>query len=424
MVLFINIDFMPSRDVCLTLVLGFMLLAAYCIGFLLEKIGLPRITGYIFTGLFLGPYFLNLYSSNTVTKLGFLNNLALAFIAFCAGGELRMTNIRRIFKSIVYMISGVTIVVFVGITLIVFSLSNFIPFMSSMSFPVKLAIASIFGVIAAARSPSSAIAIINETKAQGPYTDLVLSVSIAMDVVIIIAFAAVISLCRVFIKAGGSINPKFFLFLLFEIAIAFILGFLLGKFIVFLLDKLKVEFSIVIIAVGFLVIKFSHYLSDYLNEIQDISLKLEPLLICMAAGFSIQNFSDHGERFLWRMNRISLPIYIAFFVITGASININILKNAWFLGIIIVIARAIFLYIGSFLSGKLTIKEPKIYKNVWMGFITQAGVSLGLLAEVVRQFPEIGKPIQTILIASITLNQLIGPVAFKWGLKKVGETRT
>lgn len=404
-----------------TLILGFLLLAAYCIGALLERIGLPRITGYIFAGLLLGPYFLKFYSRDAVTDLSFLNSLALAFIAFCAGGELKLANLRRNLKSIFFLISGVTVVVFIGVTLIVFLLSGMIPFMKEYDTVMRLAVAAIFGVIAVARSPSSAIAVICETKAKGDYTDIVLSVSIAMDVIIIIFFAVVMSACEILISSGSSISFIFLLDLLFEITIAFVLGFLLGKAIIFLIEKIKIEFPVVITAVGFLIIKFSHLLGDYLQQHLEIHINLEPLLICMAAGFTVQNFSKHGFTFLQRMDNVSYPIYIAFFAITGAAIDVDVLRSAWFLGLVIVVSRISMIFAGSYLSGRLSGDQPVIYKNTWLGFITQAGVSLGLLAEVVRRFPEVGVPVQTILITAITLNQVIGPIAFKYALFKVGD---
>ncbi len=405
-----------------TLVLGFMLLSAYCIGFILERLGLPRITGYILAGLLMGPYVLKFFSTDDIHNLDFLNSLALAFIAFSAGGELRLKNIKEKFRSILFLIIGVTGFVFLGVTLAVFLLSDLIPFMNGMPSIIKLAISAIFGVIAVARSPSSAIAIISETKSKGYYTDLVLSVTIAMDVVIIIFFALIISVSNILISPDSTFSVLFLLELVFEIAIAFVLGFLLGKLIIFLIEKVKIEFPVVIIAMGFLVIKFSHLLSMQLHEVHDISINLEPLLICIAAGFTVMNVSKHGSTFLHRMDEISTPIYIGFFVITGASININELKDGWIIGIVIVVIRIIMIFAGSFLSGYFAGDKPKIYMNTWYGFMTQAGVSLGLLSEVGRRFPEYGVSIQTILIASITINQIIGPIGFKYALNKVGET--
>lgn len=405
------------------LVLGFMLLASYSVGYFLEKIGLPRITGYIFGGLFLGPYFLKFYHQESVEALLFLNSLALAFIAFCAGGELKLKNIKKRIKSLSFMLSGITFVVLVGVTIAVLAMSPFIPFMRDYPISANIAIAAIFGVICTARSPSSAIAIITETKAKGPCTDTVLSITIAMDVVVIMLFAVIISLCQVMIVPTSSVDILFLLSLLFEIVIAFVLGFFLGKGIIFLISNVGVELPVIIAAMGFIVIKFCHLLGDYLHEMHDISLHLEPLLICMAAGFTVQNFSRHGSRFLHSMERVSLPIYVAFFAITGASMNMEVLKTGWLLGLVIVASRTLMIFIGTYVSGRLANDEPKLYKNAWLGFLTQAGVSLGLVAEVVRRFPEIGLHVQSILVAAITLNQIVGPAAFKFMLNKVGEIK-
>ncbi|MCP5050271.1 MAG: cation:proton antiporter [bacterium] len=418
-------QFHLEENVSPTLVLGFMLLAAYCIGVLLERVGLPRITGYIFAGLFLGPYIFKFYSKEAVTDLEFLNSVALAFIAFSAGGELKISHLRDKLRSILFQVVGGTAVAFVGVTLVIFAISGFIPFMNGFTPVVKLAISSIFGVIAVARSPSSTIAVINETKAEGAYTDTVLSVTIATDVVIIMFFAVVVSAAELLISGGSSISLTFFLELLAEIAVAFVLGFLLGKVIIFLIEKLKMEFPVVITAMGFLVIKFSHLFGEYLHEVHEIQVNIEPLLICMAAGFAVQNFSKHGDVFLERMESVSLPIYIGFFAITGAKINVDVLKSAWVLGLVMVVARTVMIWLGSTISSRLSGDPPTIYKYTWLGFLTQAGVSLGLLAEVVRRFPNdnIGISIQTILVAAITLNQIIGPIALKYSLFKVGDAK-
>jgi len=413
-----------QQEVSSTLVLGFLLLTTYCFAFFLEKVGLPRITGFIFGGLILGPHIMGFFDTKAIENLNFLNTLALAFIAFSAGGELKLNNFRSRLKIILFLLTGVTTVVFVGVTTAVYLLSSWIPFMVGYNPMVRIAISAIFGVIAVARSPSSAIAIISETKAKGNFTDTVLSVTIVMDVLIIILFGIVVSFCQVVISAESTLNLTFFAGLIFEISISFVMGFFLGRAAVFLIEKVKVSFPVVLTAIGFIVIKFSHLLGNYLHDSLNIDLNLEPLLICMAAGFTVQNFSRHGPTFLLRMDRVSFPIYIAFFALTGASINLDILRSGWVLGVVIVLVRTVMLFLGSYFSGRLAGDRTLNYQNSWLGFITQAGVSLGLLTEVVRRFPEIGTPIQTILIAAITLNQLIGPIAFKYALNKVGDSNS
>ena len=411
-----------SDTISPTLVIGFMLLSSFVVGFFFEKTGFPRITGYIISGLVFGPFVLKFYSSGSVKELLFLNNLALAFIAFNAGSELRLKDIMHDIKPIIYLTLGVTIVVFTGVTATVLFISDMIPFMRPYPLPVKIAIASIFGIISVARSPSSAIAIINETKAKGSYTNTILSITVIMDVLIIILFALVISVNSLVMNPGKSFEFSFVLFLIIEITIAFVSGFILGKFIIFLINKVKVEFSVVIIALGFFVIKFTHFAGSFISNNYEMNINIEPLLICMAAGFTVQNFSSYGDIFLKRMDKISIPVYVAFFTITGASINLDILRTGWMLGLVIFIARTSMIYLGSLLSTKAASSEKKIRDNGWLGFITQAGISLGLLSEVLRRFPETGVHIQAILIATITLNQIIGPIGFKYGLYRAGET--
>jgi len=403
------------------MVLGFLLIAAYCIGYLGEKLSLPRITGYIVAGLVLGPHVLGFIDQQAIADLDFLNSLALAFIAFCAGGELHLESIRNRLKTIGFMLVGITSVIMGGVTLVVLAAAPLIPFMKDQPFSVRLAMAAIIGVISTARSPSSAIAVISEMRARGPFTDTVLSVTVAMDVVVILLFGVVISVCHSLVDPAGTVSAGLMLHLLLEIILTLLLGVLLGRGIIILIRNLGAELPIIIAATGFLVIKSCHLVSDYLSSAHEISLHLEPLLICMAAGFTVQNFSGRGESFLASMDRLSLPIYVGFFAITGAMIDLDLLRAGWLLGLLIFTSRGVMVFLGSLSSGRLSGDRPVIYRNAWLGFITQAGVSLGLVAEVVRRFPEIGLYLQSILIAAITVNQVIGPILFKYSLRRTGE---
>ncbi len=419
----VNVNF-PGKTTVVTptLALGFLLLSAYCTGNILQKLKLPKISGYILAGLAFGPYFLALLPKETASNLSFINSLALAFIAFCAGGELKISHLKYQVKSIIYLVICQTVIVFIGVSIAVYLLLAYFPIITGIDSAKRLVISLVFGIISVARSPSSTIAIITETRACGPYTNTVLSVTIVKDVAVIILFGIVLSASKALITASASIEYSFFFVLLSEIIVAIILGIALGYAFIYLIEVVKVEFPIVIIGSGFLVIKFSHLFTSYLLETFNIAINFEPLLICMTAGFVVQNFSKFGDKFLNKMDKVSIPIYVAFFALTGIAIDIEVLKTAWSFGLILVAIRLFMLYTASFISGVIAGDEPLIYKNYWLGFITQAGVSLGLLTEVVRRFPSIGLPIQSLLIAAITINQLIGPIAFKWALTKVGET--
>lgn len=404
-----------------TLVLGFLVLAAYGVGFFLEKTGLPRITGYIVAGLLLGPYFGNFCTGRAISDLDFLNSLALAVIGFCAGAELKIDHLRANIRTITYILAGTTLTVIAGVTLAVFAVAPFIPFVAHYSPVVRLAIAALFGVICASMSPAAAIAIISETKADGPFTEAVMAVTVVVDVVVIVLFAVTLSVCQLLINPQSPFDMGFVANLFGSIAIALTLGFGLGKGVVFLIRKVHLEFPVVIATTGFLVIKFCHLLGEYLHHIYHITLDLEPLLICMAAGFTVENFSRHGDDFIAGMDRVALPVYVAFFAITGAKIQVDLLREGWVLGLLLFGVRAVTIYLGSRVGGRRAGQD--LSRKSWMGFMPQAGVSLGLLSEVARRVPGIGVSMQTILIATITLNQIIGPVAFKYALEQVGEAR-
>jgi Kef-type K+ transport system membrane component KefB len=403
------------------MVLGFMLIAAYCLGYIGELLSLPRITGYIIAGLVLGPHLLGFIDQQAISDLDFLNSLALAFIAFCAGGELHLPAIRKRIRSITMILAGNTVVILLGVTGLVFAASPLVPFMREQPMAVRLAMAVIIAVISTARSPSSVIAVISEVRARGPLTDTVLSVTIATDVVVILLFGMAVSLSHTLLDPGGAMGLGLVLTLLLEIVITMLLGFILGRGMIVLIKNLGEELPIIIAAAGFLVIKSCHLFSDYLSSAHEISLHLEPLLICMAAGFTVQNFSSRGESFLESMDRVSLPIYVGFFAITGAMIDLEMLSAGWLLGLLVFGSRALMLWLGSLAGSAVAKDPPEIRNRVWLGFVTQAGVSLGLVAEVVRRFPEMGLYLQSILIAAITVNQVVGPVLFKYVLRRSGE---
>jgi hypothetical protein len=283
--------------------------------------------------------------------------------------------------------------------------------------------AAIIGVISIARSPSSVIAVISETRARGRLADTVLSVTIATDVVVILLFGMVVSFSHTLLEPAAQVGAGLFINLMLEIMLTLLLGYLLGRGIIILIRNLGDELPIIIAATGFLVIKSCHLFSDYLASVHEISLHLEPLLVCMAAGFTVQNFSGRGESFLENMDRVSLPIYVGFFAVTGAMIDLDMLRAGWLLGLLVFVMRGLMVWFGSLAGSSAAVDPPAIRRYVWLGFITQAGVSLGLVAEVVRRFPEIGLYLQSILIAAITVNQVIGPVLFKYSLRKTGEAK-
>ncbi|MFH2006355.1 MAG: cation:proton antiporter [bacterium] len=405
-----------------TLAFGFMLLAAYLSGDALAHLKMPKITGYILAGIIFGPYVLNFVSRDTVTDLKLIDDLALTFIALAAGGELRLKDLKARQKSIILTVLFLSGIVFLGVSTFVFFARPLMPFLEGKSLVNVIAVAAIVGTFAVARSPSSAIAIISETKARGPFTEMVLGVTVLMDVGVIAFFAIVVSLCQAAVS-GAGMDFRLIFTMILEIAISIAAGVLLGVLMGQYIKRVKAELMVFILGVAFLTTFGSKQLAIYLHDSHGIAFHLHSMLICITAGFLVQNFSPNGELFMEKVDHSSLPIYVIFFALVGADLNISALEATWLIALLIVGARISLIWTGAYLGGRLS-GDPRVMCH-WSGpsFITQAGVSLGLAGIVKARFPDWGTAVSTMIVAVITLNQVIGPVTFKLALNAVGETR-
>jgi len=410
-------------DALPTLSFGFLLLGAYLIGDLLSRFKLPKLTGYILAGILFGPHVLELISADTVRDLKLIDDLALTFIALAAGGELRLAELRQRRRSIVLTVLCLTLIVFLGVGAFALAARPLLPFLEGKPAAHYLVVAALLGTFAVARSPASAIAIISECKARGPFTEMVLGVTVVMDVLVVIVFAAVVSVGQAAIAQAGPMELRFIGVVLLEVAGSILAGIALGCVISLYIRSVEAELAVFILALAFLVTLFSSQFALLIDHFYSIPLHLEPMLICLTAGFWVQNFSRGGAPLMEKIDRSSLPIYVIFFSLTGAALNIGALRQTWLIALLLVAARSGLVWLGAFLGASLSGDPPRFRQMSGLSFITQAGVSLGLAGIVMRRFPEWGVPLATVIVAVIALNQIIGPVTFKLALSAVGEAR-
>ena len=392
------------------------------IGHGISKIGLPLISGFLLTGIITGPYGLNIITREATLNLRFVDEISLGFIAVAAGGELYLKELKNRLKSIAWITIGLVVCTFCLTGLTVFLLSNHIPFMKTMSPTDRIAVSILAGAILVARSPSSAIAIVNELRAKGPFTQTVLGVTIIMDVVVIVLFATNASIADGLLLGLGS-NFGFVFLLISEIAASFFIGYLVSKTIVIILS-LSVHRSFktgLILLSGYLVFIFSSQTHRITHTALSVDIHLEPLLICMAAGFLVSNTSNFRKEFLKILYDIGPPIYTVFFTLTGASLSLNILVQTWPVVVILFFTRGFAIFIGSVAGGAMAKNPLKNNYTSWMAYITQAGVGLGLAKEVAVNFPGWGEAFATIIMSIIFLNQIVGPPMFKYALKVMKE---
>jgi len=410
----------------LLFIIGFAIiaLAAERIGTLFTRAKLPLITGFLFTGIIAGPFILNLLSEETVTNLRFVDEISLAFIAFAAGSELYLREIRDRLKSIAWITAGLVIFTFSLASLDIILLADYIPFMQGLTFQGQIAVAILAGAILVARSPSAAIAIINELRAKGRFTQTVLGVTVIMDVVVIILFAINSSAADALLT-GLSFNVGFIALLVADLLMALALGYLFSKLLQLILSRRlnKIIKTGLILLTGYAVFILSEQIRHITHDTLAFEVLIEPLLVCMIASFLLTNYTNHRLEFLKIIHDTGPPIYVAFFTLTGASLELDVLAKTWPIALILFAVRLVGIFMGSMVGGVIA-KEPMSHNRIrWLAFITQAGVALGLAKEVAVEFPTFGDAFATTIISLVVLNEMIGPIMLKWTINKVGEAR-
>ncbi len=406
-------------------IIGFLIvaIAANQIAKIFQKIKFPLITGFIITGIIAGSSFLNFITPSAVKNLNFLNEIALSIIAFSAGAELYLDDLRSRLQSIKWMTIGQLVITFVLSSVVIYFIADKIPFMADMNTASKIAVSILFGTIFVARSPSSAIAVINEMRANGPFTKTVMGVTVVKDVLVIILFAISFSIAKALVN-GEEMGISFLFILTLELIVSFALGYLVGKIleIPFLLKTNSKIKGVVIILIGYSVYLFSHFIKINSTNWSSHEIILEPLLIAIIGGFVLTNYSKHRIEFKEVLEEISPTIYIIFFTLVGASLSFQTLISVFGVAIALFFLRLFTMFLGG-VFGVTVVKDPKKYTFIaWMPFLTQAGVALGLATIISEEFPIWGHEFETIIIAIIVINQLVGPPLFKWTLNYVKES--
>lgn len=402
--------------------LGFVLIAAYVTGQTVNAVRLPKLTGYILAGVLAGPFVIGFLTVDAVDSLRLIDELALSIIALAAGAELNLKSIRKRGRAITIHIALITAMVMAFVFAFIYICAGWFDPVSGFTRSRLFVFALLVSVVAVARSPSSTIALIKEYRAAGPFTETVLSVTVVTDILVIVLFTVVLALAEPLLAPGGGLKTASLLLLVAEICISLFMGVVLGRGITLYIEKAGHDLLLLIVFIAFMVARASVWFNGMMDAHAGLSLHVEPLLICMSAGFFVRNSSASWSIFTAGLDRISLPVYVLFFSLAGASLNFHFLVVVWPFALCIVIVRGLGLAAGSRLAAGINREPPSHGKNAWMTYITQAGVAIGLGRLAMREFPEIGVLLNTVILAVIAVNQIVGPVLFSLALGNVGES--
>jgi len=390
--------------------IGFLLLAGTLSSELLETIGLPHLSGYLLAGIVGGPHVLHLVDHETVEALSPVNTLALSLIALGGGAELRVATLRAVGRSVAYGLLLQSATGLVALSLVFALLSRFVPFAKGLPWASLFAVALLWGTLAVSRSPSACLGVLAQTRAKGPLASYSLAFIMASDVVVVVIMACVIVAVRPLIM-GGGISVADLRVLGHEIVGSVAVGTSLGLALAAYLRLVGKNLLLVLVALGFGLTEFMRY------------VHIDPLLSFLTAGFVVQNLTLQGDKLLHAVEQASSLVFIVFFAIAGAHLDLPLLGQLWPIALALCSARAAVTVSTARWGSRLAGDTPVILRWGWSSLISQAGLTLGLSVVIVRTFPEFGEGFRSLVIATVALNEMIGPVLFKYALDRTGESQ-
>lgn len=379
--------------------IAIMLIAALLAGKVVKKMKLPNVTGYLVIGLVIGPHCLNILSQDLIDSMGIITELALGCIAFSIGAEFKLSFLKKIGKApiVIGILEGVGAVIVVDTALLL------------AGFDVTFALA--MGAIASATAAASTLMIVKQYKAKGPVTNTLLPVVALDDAVALMAFGISMAVARMISSRGDAPIGQLLIDPLIEIAGGIAFGIILGLIMVAAVkfytgrgNRLAVTIMMICLCVG---------VSDLAG--------FSSLLACMMLSTVFVNLSRYRTKIYEPLDRITPPVYMMFFIISGASLDVTIIVSVGLAGLIYVIGRVVGKVLGAYVGAKVSKAPPVVCK--WLGFtlVPQEGVAIGLATSAAGSLPEYGARIQTIVLCGVVIYELFGPVITKATLKKAGE---
>jgi Kef-type K+ transport system membrane component KefB len=393
------------------LALGCLIIGGVLGGEWAVRLRLPRITGYLLLGILAGPHAVGLETARDAELLRLFEDLALGLIALTAGGEFRIAIIRRRLRALVLITTAHTVGILLLVAGALWLLLEIVPFLGQVSHAEMMAGVSLLGVIAVAVSPATTIAVITDLRARGEMVETVLGVTIIKDLVIILLFTTVSALALSWVD-GGAPHLGTVRHVAVEIGGSLIIGGILGIMLGLYLVKVGrlAPLTVLLLALA----------SAELGR----GAWIEHLLVCMAAGFVVRNlFPDAAGHFLDALEQSSTPVYVIFFALVGAGLDLGIFAAVWLPALVYVAMRAIAIRVTTRLPAMAAGAGSAMARFGWMGFIAQAGLSLGLAARIQRELPGIGTTVATLVVAAVVINQLLGPVLWQRAIVAAGEDK-
>lgn len=369
-------------------------------GRIAKKFGLPSVSGYIVAGLLLGPSFIDLVSHEGLNSLGFITDIALAAIAFSIGNEFLLSDMKKVGNKIFLL----TIAEVIGVLVIVFMTMYFL---FNQSFEFSIVIAS----MSAATAPAGIVMVIRELRADGPLVKTILPVVALDDALGIMVFSVALSIAKMTSGLADFTLIQIVSDPLIEIFGSLLLGFLLGLGLTYLANKAKGRDELLKISLAFILATVGA--ANFFN--------MSPLLTAMMMGGTLVNLMHNSKRVFDNINSFTPPINLLFFTLAGMSLDLKILASVGMLGVGYILARAIGKILGAGVGAKALGESETIQKYLGLSLLTQGGISIGLSVIVRNELPQFSQSIVTVILFSVLVFEILGPILAKIAITKAGE---
>lgn len=367
----------------------------------IKLVHLPDVTAYLIAGLVIGPFVLKIFTPEMNAQMSIISDVALGFIAYSIGGEFKLSYIKEIGAKpiIVTVFQGCAAAACVFLALL------------AMGQPLPLCLA--LGAIATATAPAATLMVIRQYKAKGPVTQMLLPVVAMDDALGLMMYSIMIAIAKT-IDSGAALSAMTLVVKpLIQIVGSLAMGVALGLLLTFVVrffhsrgNKLALTLMVVFAAVG-------------ISTLLDLS----SLLVCMMIGATMVNLCNQSDALLEQCDRFTPPLFLLFFVLSGANLDISVLPTVGLVGVVYVLARALGKILGATVGSKIEHCDKNIVKYLGITLLPQAGVAIGMARLAMTALPTYGATINAVVLAGTLVYELTGPVLTKIALTKAGEIK-
>lgn len=389
------------------LALGIAMAAGLLFTRIIKLVKLPNVTAYLIAGLLIGPSVIGLVGKESVKSFDIIVTLALGFIAFSIGGEFKLSTLKRLGKNVT-VITAVQAAGAVLVTFAVLLVAGLLGWLGENYMPLVFTLSA----IATATAPAATLLVVRQYKAHGPVTETLLPVVAMDDAFGLMIFSIFMAIAQALASGTAPTAKSMLLEPLLEIVLSLLIGFALGLIVALCTRWFKSRANRLCLCVTATVI------GTALAQIWNLS----SLLLCMMIGAVMANLGKDVDRVLEGNDRWTPPIFMLFFVISGADLDLSVLPTVGILGVLYIVARSIGKYFGARLGAGMVKADANVRK--WLGFtlLPQAGVAVGMAQIALTRLPgDLGAKVQAVVLCATLIYEIVGPVLTKMALAKAGE---